>query len=56
MHKTISPGQAAYEADCQRKPYYHPRVDGTVIARVPWEQLSAIAKWTWERNPSPREW
>lgn len=51
-----TPGQIAYEADCKLKPYYHPRVDGTLIKRLPWQSLSAIARWSWERNPTPRDW
>ena len=54
MHK--SPGQIAYETDCQRKPYYHPRIYGTLILRCSWQELSAIAKWSWEKNPTPRDW
>lgn len=52
----MTPGQQAYEEDVRRQPNYHPRVDGTVLPRVPWSELSAIAKWSWEKNPTPREW
>ena len=52
----MTPGQKAYEEDVQRKPFYHPRVNGAVLPRVPWGELSAIAKWSWEKNPTPREW
>jgi hypothetical protein len=53
---TKTPGQIAYETDCARKPFYHPRVDGILIARRPWDQLGAIERWSWERNPTPRQW
>jgi hypothetical protein len=46
---TKSPGQAAYEADCAACPIYH---DGG--KRPAWEGLSEIARWSWERSPSPR--
>lgn len=39
--KSKTPGQIAYEADCNRRPYYHPRVDGTLIPRLSWQALSA---------------
>ena len=42
-----SAGQIAYEADVARKPRYH---DGS--SRAPWEKLSEIARWSWERNPA----
>lgn len=51
-----SSGQIAYEADCLRKPYYHPRVDGTLIPRLQWQALGAIERWSWEKNPTPRNW
>jgi hypothetical protein len=41
--------QEAYESDLKITPTYH---DGT--ARPSWERLSAIARWSWERNPTPR--
>lgn len=44
-----TPGQVAYEAELAVKPSYH---DGTL--RRTWAQLSAIARWSWERNPTPR--
>lgn len=42
-------GQQAYEADLQRQPLYH---DGT--PRKSWDQLSDIARWSWNRNPTQR--
>jgi len=42
-----SAGQIAYEADVARKPRYH---DGS--SRAPWEKLSEIARWSWERKPA----
>lgn len=44
-----SPGQLAYEQDAQNTPRYP---DGA--PRRTWEQLSPIARDTWERNPTPR--
>ena len=52
----MSPGQIAYEEDVRRRPHYHPRVDGTVVPRLPWTQLGAMEKWSWEKNPTPRGW
>ena len=40
----------AYEEDVRRRPKYH---DGA--SRKTWEQLGAVEKWTWERNPTPRD-
>ena len=31
-------------------------LDGTVPPRLPWDQLGAIEKWSWEKNPTPRKW
>jgi hypothetical protein len=45
-HKTK--GQLAYEEDVRRRPYYFGKEP-----RKPWEQLSQIAKDSWERNPNP---
>jgi hypothetical protein len=44
-------GQIAYEEDVRRKPNHH---DGT--SRPAWDQLSDVAQWSWERNPTPRDW
>jgi hypothetical protein len=46
-----TPGQIAYEIDCERKPTYH-----TGERRPAWAALEAYAKQSWERNPTPREW
>ena len=54
--RSMSPGQIAYEEDVRRKPHYHPREDGTVVPRLPWAQLGAMEKWSWEKNPTPRSW
>lgn len=42
-------GQQAYEQDLAARPRYH---DGT--PRRTWAQLDDIARWSWERNPTPR--
>ena len=44
---TDNPGQIAYEADIVLRPLYH---DGS--PRPAWRQLSEIARWSWERNPT----
>lgn len=44
-----SPGQRVYEHELLAKPLYD---DGT--PRKPWAALSDVARWSWERNPSPR--
>lgn len=44
----MTPGQRAYEADRRNRPFYH---DGT--PRPPWRELRPIARWSWERNPTP---
>lgn len=44
MNPYKTQGQIAYEADVKRKPLYH---DGT--PRKLWADLSAIARWSWER-------
>jgi len=46
---TKSLGQLAYEEDVRRKPLYH---DGT--PRRSWDKIAAIARESWERNPTPR--
>ena len=40
----MNKGQAAYEADVKRRPFYH---DGT--KRKAWEDLCNTSKWSWER-------
>jgi hypothetical protein len=45
-----SPGQIAYEAELQVWPFYP---DGA--RRVSWDNLCALAHWSWERNPTPRK-
>lgn len=46
-----TPGQLAYEEDCRRKPVYP---NGG--QRIPWDRLPDHAQWSWERDPTPREW
>lgn len=43
--------KAAYEEDVRRMPRYH---DGA--PRKPWEGLDALARMSWEKNPTPRNW
>lgn len=47
---TKSAAQLAYEADVAQRPLYH---DGS--PRVGWDRLDAVARWSWERNPTPRD-
>lgn len=47
--ETKSPGQIAYENDCKARPHY----DGGYERRQ-WSQLCDVARWSWERNPTPR--
>jgi len=49
LNKTL--GQIAYEEDCKRRPYYD-----VGIKRKAWDELGPIEKWSWEKNPTPREW
>ncbi len=44
-------GQIAYEADVQARPLYF---DGK--PRRAWDQLDEPVRWSWERNPTPRNW
>lgn len=41
-------GQQAYERDLIERPRYH---DGG--PRRAWEQLSDVARWSWEKSPYP---
>ena len=45
----MTPGQAAYEADCAFEPNYP---DGAL--RKSWAKLPDYAREAWERNPTPR--
>lgn len=56
MEKT--PGQLAYERDLAKVPLY-PADCGVGFMGTPrptWDQLSKIARWSWERNPTDRPW
>lgn len=44
-----SPGQIAYESDCEIEPNY---LDGA--RRKEWDDLPPEAKASWERNPTVR--
>lgn len=46
----MTSGQIAYQQDVQITPNYH---DGK--PRRAWDDLSEIVRWTWERNPTPRQ-
>lgn len=46
-----TPGQIAYEEDCRRSPKY---ADGT--RRKSWDQLPRHCQWSWENDPTPREY
>jgi hypothetical protein len=45
-----TPGQIAYEEDCNRCPNYH-----TGQPRKAWHELGKPEQMTWERNPTPRD-
>lgn len=45
---TKTPGQIAYEEDVRFTPTYDHG-----IPRHSWDQLSEIARWSWERQPEP---
>lgn len=47
--KSKTAGQLAYEADCAVTPYY-----STGQRRKRWAELADVARWSWERNPTPR--
>lgn len=54
-HPAFSPdvfatGREAYEDDLTRTPRY---LDGG--ARPAWDELSEVAQWSWNRNPTARE-
>lgn len=49
MTTTKTRGQIAYELDVLARPNYD---DDT--PRPPWEKICAIAKVSWERNPTQR--
>ena len=42
-------GKEAYEDDVKRDPIYQ---DGN--RRLAWEQLTELARWSWDRNPTAR--
>lgn len=44
-------GERAYIEDCRRKPNYH-----TGEKRHAWAALCAVTRWSWERNPTAREY
>jgi hypothetical protein len=44
-------GQTAYELDCLRAPRYHDKTE-----RAAWDRLPEYARWSWERNPTPRDY
>lgn len=50
MNDQKSPGQQAYERDVSIEPTYH---DGS--ARPAWNDLPAVARSSWERNPTDRQ-
>ena len=53
---TKSPGQLAYEIDCQRRPHYPANAYHASIRRKTWADLDAFARMTWERDPTPRDY
>jgi len=51
MTHNPTPGELAYNEDVRRRPTYH-----TGERRPSWAQLATYAKWSWERNPTPRDY
>jgi hypothetical protein len=51
MNATKTPAQLAYEEDVRRRPTYD-----NGVPRCTWDQLPDIAQWSWEKNPTPRDW
>lgn len=49
--RTKTRGELAYEEDCRRRPTYD---DGT--QRRPWSALDSVCRYSWERDPRPRDW
>jgi hypothetical protein len=47
----IEHAKAAYAEDVRR----HPNYDNGK-PRCSWDALCDIAKWSWQRNPTPRDW
>jgi hypothetical protein len=47
----MTQGQIAYIEDCKRRPHYD-----NGAPRKAWAQLGAPERWSWERNPTAREW
>jgi YD repeat-containing protein len=54
MAAVRTPGQLAYERDLERQPTYHIADHGTDAPRPAWHELSDIARWSWEQNPTDR--
>jgi hypothetical protein len=46
-----TPGARAYAEDVRRKP-----LDHTGRPRPTWAELDKVARWSWEKNPTPRDW
>ena len=44
FEREVSAGRLAYERDREARPEYH---DGT--PRKEWDEISEIARWSWER-------
>ena len=44
FEREVSAGRLAYERDREARPGYH---DGTL--RKEWDEISEIARWSWER-------
>ena len=51
MTHNQTPGEIAYIEDVRRRPTYDKGAP-----RPTWAQLDTHAKWSWEREPTPRGW
>ncbi|CAB5187322.1 hypothetical protein UFOVP165_31 [uncultured Caudovirales phage] len=51
MTRNPTPGELAYNEDARRRPTYD-----TGEPRAAWATLDVAVQWSWERNPTPRDW
>jgi len=54
MATVKTPGQLAYERDLEHEPNYNFANHGTDAPRPAWHELSEVARWSWEKNPTDR--
>ena len=54
MAPVKTPGRIAYERYLEQQPTYNKADHGTDGPRPTWFELSEIARWSWEQNPTDR--